>query len=102
MSNGIIYSMVGRCPECVLAEVCGGKKHVWILCYITFSEVPVSEGAGLIDLNPSSVARKILKTIEGQQNTKMSYVYSKYAVTFPPSPSVWILFGAPGIFFIIC
>merc|ERR1711907_604098 len=50
--------MVGRCPECVLAEV--------------------SEHAGLVDLNPSMVARKILKTIEGQQNTKMSYVYSKH------------------------
>merc|ERR1712010_79057 len=53
-----MYSMVGRCPECVLAEV--------------------SEHAGLVDLNPSMVARKILKTIEGQQNTKMSYVYSKH------------------------
>lgn len=59
-TSGIMYSMVGRCPECVLAEV------------------PVSEQAGLIDLNPSMVARKILKTIEGQQNTKMSYVYSKH------------------------
>jgi len=31
-----------------------------------------------VDLNPSMVARKILKTIDGQQNTKMSYVYSKH------------------------
>lgn len=59
MSGGIMYAMVGRCPECVLAEV-------------------VSRYTGSADLNPSMVARKILKTIEGQQNTKMSYVYSKH------------------------
>merc|ERR1719181_822792 len=52
--------MIGRCPECVLAEVSS------------------SACAGLVDLDPAKVARKILQTIEGQQNTKMSYVYSKH------------------------
>merc|ERR1712166_1598778 len=52
------YAFIARCPECVLVEVAG----------------PVPSA----DLNPSMVARKILRTIDGQTDTKMSYTYSKH------------------------
>merc|ERR1712166_978740 len=52
------YAFIARCPECVLVEVAG----------------PVPSA----DLNPATVARKILRTIDGHTDTKMSYTYSKH------------------------
>eukprot|EP00658_Telonema_sp_P-2_P078149 TRINITY_DN7247_c0_g1_i7.p1 TRINITY_DN7247_c0_g1~~TRINITY_DN7247_c0_g1_i7.p1 ORF type:complete len:227 (+),score=73.04 TRINITY_DN7247_c0_g1_i7:244-924(+) len=56
--GSIGYGFVARCPECVLVEV------------------SLSEQTS--ELNPAVVARKILRTIDGQTDTKMSYTYSKH------------------------